>query len=144
MEGSSSFVCQQSSRDHRGQLKVQTTGTHMGFHTLAENLMVPAMPGYLSHSFLSLLSLWDMLNMWKRSEKLHKEERRFLKNHQLYMSERHLPSAPVLLQRSGSQVPHQSPVREWTEALPGCGFVPAHLPQRLYLLEEKKWRDLVS
>lgn len=37
----------------------------------------PVMAGFLSHTFLSYLSLWDMLYMWKRSEKLHKDERRF-------------------------------------------------------------------
>lgn len=41
------------------------------------------------------------------------------------------------LQKSGSRGPRRSPARERTEAPPGCGFAPAHLPRRLCPLEGK-------
>lgn len=50
----------------------------------------------------------------------------------------HLPFAPVLLQKSGSQGPRRNPARERMAALLGCGSAPGHLPQRLYPLQGRQ------
>lgn len=100
---------------------MDTQGSHKLIHMHAHNPIRPSKASYsLTESVFCFFSPpWDELGMWMRSQ-------------------RHPPSAPVWLQKSGNRGPRRSPARGRMEAPPGCGSAPAHLPRRLCPLEGKK------
>lgn len=130
-----SLVSQRSPSDQEGQSGVQRTlRPTCRFCSVSAHTVSLIMPeSYLSqHHFIFQ---WTCI-----LEEKNRTSRRndFNKLSMYQWSQRHLPSAPVWLQKSGSRGLRRSRAREQTGALPGCGSAPVHLPRRLYPLERRQ------